>query len=46
MSTVVIPAASAVEQMAVRRAPLMVFAPRSPAAVAFGQLWDELERIR
>ena len=35
MSTVAIPSASAVEQMAVRRAPLMAFAPRSPAALAF-----------
>lgn len=45
MSTVAIPSASAVEQMAVRRAPLMEFAPRSPAAVAFQQLWDEMERL-
>jgi chromosome partitioning protein len=45
MSTVAIPSASAVEQMAVRRAPLVVFAPRSPAAVAFQQLWDEMERL-
>jgi chromosome partitioning protein len=45
MSTVAIPAASAVEQMAVRRAPLPEFAPRSPAAVAFQQLWDETERL-
>jgi chromosome partitioning protein len=45
MNTVAIPAASAVEQMAVRRAPLPEFAPRSPAAVAFQQLWDETERL-
>ncbi|HEY5820726.1 MAG TPA: ParA family protein [Propionibacteriaceae bacterium] len=45
MSTVAIPSASAVEQMAVRRAPLMEFAPRSPAAVAFQQLWEEMERL-
>jgi chromosome partitioning protein len=45
MSSVAIPSASAVEQMAVRRAPLMEFAPRSPAAVAFQQLWDEIERL-
>jgi hypothetical protein len=32
--------------MAVRRAPLMVFAPRSPAALAFQQLWDEIDQIR
>ncbi len=46
ISTVAIPSASAVEQMAVRRAPLMVFAPRSPAALAFQQLWDEIDQIR
>ena len=46
MSTVAIPSASAVEQMAVRRAPLAEFAPRSPAALAFQQLWEEMERLR
>jgi cellulose biosynthesis protein BcsQ len=45
MSTVAIPSASAVEQMAVRRAPLLSFAPRSPASVAFQQLWEETERL-
>jgi chromosome partitioning protein len=45
VSTVAIPSASAVEQMAVRRTPLMVFAPRSPAALAFQQLWDEIDQI-
>lgn len=42
MSTIAIPSASAVEQMAVRRAPLMAFAPRSPAAIAFDDLWREV----
>lgn len=41
MSATAIPAASAVEQMAVRRAPLVEFAPRSPAALAFDELWRE-----
>jgi chromosome partitioning protein len=41
MSSTAIPAASAVEQMAVRREPLVAFAPRSPAAVAFTELWRE-----
>ena len=45
VSSVAIPSASAVEQMAVRRAPLMVFAPRSPAAMAFGQLWAEIDHL-
>ena len=45
MSSVAIPSASAVEQMAVRRAPLLAFAPRSPAAVAFRQLWDEADQL-
>lgn len=46
ISTVAIPSASAVEQMAVCRAPLMVFAPRSPAALAFQELSAELDQIR
>jgi chromosome partitioning protein len=41
---IVIPLASAVEQMAVKRAPLTTYAPRSPAAKAFGALWTEVER--
>ncbi len=41
MSSTAIPAASAVEQMAVRRSPLVEFAPRSPAALAFVELWQE-----
>lgn len=36
---VVVPAASVVERMAVERAPLALFAPRSPAAAAFDDLW-------
>ena len=39
-----IPLASAVEQCAVRRQPLGAFAPASPAARAFGQLWTAIER--
>jgi chromosome partitioning protein len=45
VSTVAIPSASAVEQMAVRRMPVVEFAPHSPAAAAFGALWDEVARI-
>ena len=40
----VIPMASAVEQIAVRRQPLGEFAPRSPAALAFRRLWTAIER--
>ena len=40
----VIPLASAVEQCAVRQQPLGAFAPNSPAATAFGQLWTAIER--
>jgi chromosome partitioning protein len=36
-----IPALSVIEQMTVRRAPVPHFAPRSPVAVRYGQLWDE-----
>jgi len=37
-----IPAASVIEQMAERRAPVHVFAPRSAAAAAYVSLWAEL----
>jgi chromosome partitioning protein len=37
-----IPALSAVEQMAVRRAPLPAYAPRSRATAAYEQLWAEV----
>jgi cellulose biosynthesis protein BcsQ len=37
-----VPYASAVEQMAVRRLPLPVFAPRDPATAAFAGIWTEL----
>jgi chromosome partitioning protein len=40
----VIPTASVVEQMGVRRAPVVESLPRSPAALAYGRLWDELRR--
>lgn len=39
-----IPLASAVEQCAVRRQPVGAFAPRSPAARGFAQLWTAIER--
>ncbi|MDR6851488.1 cellulose biosynthesis protein BcsQ [Sphingomonas sp. BE123] len=39
----VIPMASMVEAMAVRRAPVGVFAPRSPATAAFAALWQAIE---
>jgi chromosome partitioning protein len=37
-----IPAMSAIEQMAVRRAPVTASAPRSPAARRYQELWAEL----
>jgi hypothetical protein len=40
----VVPMASAVEAMAVRRQPLGCFAPRSPAADALSRLWTGIER--
>jgi chromosome partitioning protein len=39
-----VPMASAVEQMAVYRAPVGAFAPRSPAGQAFAALWTGVER--
>jgi chromosome partitioning protein len=40
----VIPMGSAVEQMAVRRAPIGEFAARTPAGIAFSNLWTGIER--
>ncbi|MEM8726179.1 MAG: ParA family protein [Pseudomonadota bacterium] len=40
----VVPLASAIEQCAVERKPVGEFAPRSPAARAFAQLWTAIER--
>jgi cellulose biosynthesis protein BcsQ len=37
-----IPALSLIERMSVERAPVTAFAPRSQAARAFRDLWDEL----
>jgi cellulose biosynthesis protein BcsQ len=39
-----LPLASAIEQGAVRQEPVAEFAPRSPAARAFAQLWTAIER--
>jgi len=47
VASAAIPAASLIEQMAVRRAPVPDFAPRSMAAQRYRQLWTELrERTR
>jgi cellulose biosynthesis protein BcsQ len=40
----IVPLASAVEQCAVERKPVAAFAPKSPAARAFAQLWTAIER--
>jgi hypothetical protein len=40
----VIPMASAIEQMSVRRAPVGTFAASSPAGKAFARLWTGVER--
>ncbi|MEM7780779.1 MAG: ParA family protein [Pseudomonadota bacterium] len=40
----VVPLASAIELCAVERKPIGAFAPRSPAARAFAQLWTAIER--
>jgi len=39
-----IPYASAVERMGIMRAPLGSFEPRSPAAIAYMKLWEEIGR--
>jgi cellulose biosynthesis protein BcsQ len=45
MSAIAIPSASAVEQMAVRRSPVVAFAPQSQAAMAFKELWAEVSAL-
>jgi cellulose biosynthesis protein BcsQ len=42
IAAAVIPAMTVVEQMAVRRAPVPVFAPRSAAAARYRELWAEV----
>jgi cellulose biosynthesis protein BcsQ len=42
VASAAIPSASAVEQMGLQRAPVVQTAPRSPAAVAYAQLWREV----
>jgi chromosome partitioning protein len=42
----VIPSMALIEQMAVRRAPLPAFAPKSSAAKCYEQLWAEVRGIR
>jgi cellulose biosynthesis protein BcsQ len=42
IAATVIPSMTLIEQMAVRRAPVPAFAPRSAAAQLYGQLWGEL----
>jgi chromosome partitioning protein len=42
VSDAAIPNASQVELMGLRRAPLVITAPRNPAAVAYAALWEEL----
>jgi cellulose biosynthesis protein BcsQ len=39
-----VPFAAAIEQCAVRQEPVATFAPQSPAARAFAQLWGAIER--
>jgi cellulose biosynthesis protein BcsQ len=41
VAATVIPAVALIERMAVERAPVPVFAPRSQAAIRYGELWDE-----
>ena len=44
IATTAIPALSVIEQMAVHRAPLATFAPRSPACERYEQLWAQAQR--
>jgi chromosome partitioning protein len=40
-----IPNASVIEQMGIRRSPVAAFAPKSPAASAFSQLWGDIASL-
>lgn len=40
--TAAIPSASAVERMGIEKAPVATFAPRTPAALAYRDLWSEV----
>jgi cellulose biosynthesis protein BcsQ len=42
VAVAVIPALSLIERMAVERAPVTAFAPRSRAAQCYAALWDEV----
>jgi cellulose biosynthesis protein BcsQ len=42
VSPVAIPALSLIEQMSLERAPLAAYAPHSPAARAYDELWREV----
>jgi hypothetical protein len=47
LARTVIPAAAAVEQMGLRRAPVVQWAPRSTAGRAYAALWREVvDRIK
>jgi cellulose biosynthesis protein BcsQ len=39
-----VPASTVFEQMGIRRAPVEFYAPRSPAAAAYRQLWQEVKQ--
>lgn len=45
VSEICVPAASLVEQMSVRREPVVAFAPASPAAQAYEALWAATQRL-
>lgn len=45
VSGICVPAASAVEQMSVRREAVVAFAPTSPAAQAYEELWTATQRL-
>ena len=45
VATTAIPALSMIEQMAVQRAPVAAFAPRSAAARAYAGLWAEVQAL-
>jgi cellulose biosynthesis protein BcsQ len=44
IATAAIPNASAVERMGLERSPVAGYAPRTPAARAYADLWDEVRR--
>jgi cellulose biosynthesis protein BcsQ len=41
----IIPYSAVVERMGIQRKPLLAYSPKSPAGIAYENLWQELKKI-